>query len=103
MLPACSAKIRVPVAAGADLLTTEMALQRGFVEGNPLVPETPAGRAAFKVAGAGLILVISHELRERGHPKMAGFLEWTATILWGGAAAWNSYLMATGGSGGAGE
>jgi hypothetical protein len=89
LLPGCAAKVTVPVAATADIVTTEVALvQPGNVELNPVL-QNRAAWISVKVAAAIVVVVIADNLRRDGHPGWSAFIQWFATGLWGGAAAWN--------------
>jgi hypothetical protein len=55
---------------GADMATTQMALSRGGVEKNPLVPQNRIGNAAVLGAEAGLLQYLIHHFGPN-HPKLA--------------------------------
>ena len=90
----CSARYSVPLASGADLVTTEIALQTpGLAEGNPLAPNSTAGRVAWKVIGTAAVVWICEWLDRNGHRKLSGVLQWTATAAFATAAGWNTYQI----------
>lgn len=93
LAPGCAAKYSVPIAAGADIATTEVALSRvGYVEANPLLQERSV-RISVKVAAVAIVLWLEHSLRTSGHTSAAAWLQWIATGLWSGAAAWNVHTL----------
>lgn len=91
MLPACAARQAIPIAAGADLLTTEIAIHRGGYEANPLPGfQTTGGRVALKAAATAFLVWLCERLEADGHHTTAEILKWTAVGAWGGAAVWNA-------------
>jgi hypothetical protein len=91
-LSSCAARQAVPIAAGADLATTEIALQRGLVEVNPLM-QNRGTRITLKLAATGLIVWLCEKLEEDGHDTAAKWLQWITVGAWGGAATLNTYTM----------
>lgn len=88
LLVGCAAKVTVPIAAGADLVTTEIGLHQGGVEINPVM-QSSGWRIALKAATTALIVWLCDLLDKRGDAGWSDFLQWLATGVWGGAAAWN--------------
>jgi len=94
LLPGCAARQAVPLAAGADLATTELAISRGAVEQNPLPGlQTSSGRVAIKALGTVFVVWLCERLEAGGYHRGAEFLKWGTVALWGGAAAWNTTQM----------
>lgn len=60
---------------GLDLLSTDFALHRGCVEGNPLAPRVE-GRVALKMGGAAMTGAASYWLRRKGHKRAADVLRY---------------------------
>ena len=58
-----------------DLGSTDWAINRGCVEGNPLLPRVE-GRIAGKLALAGFRGTISYVLRRTGHKTAADIFRW---------------------------
>ena len=56
--------------SGADLLSTDYALQHGCKEGNPLAPR-PEGRTALKMGAAAVRGSAAFWLRRHGHKRFA--------------------------------
>jgi DNA (cytosine-5)-methyltransferase 1 len=95
-LPACAARQSIPIAAGADLVTTEVVIARGGVELNPIPPlQTTGGRVALKAAGTAFLVWLCERLEADGHHTTAEILKWTAVGAWGGAAVWNANVART--------
>jgi hypothetical protein len=81
------------VSAGADIVTTELALSRpGFAERNPAM-QSRAVRVLSKAAAAGVTEAIARHFEHTGHKRAAKITRWTAIGLWGGAAIWNAAQM----------
>ena len=60
---------------GLDLLSTDWAINRGCVEGNPLGRRVE-GRIGLKVGAAALRGSVSYWLRRRGHRAAANVWRW---------------------------
>jgi hypothetical protein len=95
MLSGCAARQAIPIAAGADLVTTEMALTHsGAVELNPLpTMQRSSGRFAWKAVGALVVIWACERLERLGFHRGAKWLKWGTVALWGAAATWNAALM----------
>jgi len=65
----------IGLGTGADLISTDWAINRGCVEGNPLVPR-PEGRIALKSGGASIRGVLAYWLRRKGHRSIANVFRW---------------------------
>lgn len=92
LLPGCAARQSIPVAATADLVTTELALSRdSTAEGNPTL-RSPAVRVSVKAAASVLLIWLSERLEKDGHHGSAKAVQWMATGLWSAAAAWNAHV-----------
>lgn len=91
---ACSVRQAVPIAAGADLVTTELLLSRdGYKEANPLpVAQSTGGRVALKLAVSALVIWACEWLDSKGEHRLSSVLKWTAAGVWGAAATWHAYL-----------
>jgi hypothetical protein len=80
-------------AAGADILTTELALSRnGFAEANPMMGSR-AARVLSKVAVVGVTEALARHFEHTGHKRAAKVSRWTAIGVWTGAAVWNTVQM----------
>lgn len=89
----CSVRQAVPIAAGADLVTTEILIARGGHEANPWGPmQTTAGRVGLKATVTAFVLWACEWLESTGHPRISRWVKWTAIGTWGAAATWNAYL-----------
>jgi len=84
----CSAKVTVPIAAGADLVTTELAIAQGATEINPVMRHT-ALRIGAKALASVLVVWLCSKLDAQGHKGWSNFVQWFATGAWAGAAGWN--------------
>jgi len=84
----CAAKITVPIAAGADLVTTEIAIAHGATEINPVM-ESTALRISMKALASVLVVWLCNKLDAQGHKGWSNFVQWFATGAWAGAAGWN--------------
>jgi hypothetical protein len=96
LLPGCAARQMVPFAAGADLVTTELALSRtpGTWEANPLPgAQTTGGRVAIKALGTVVVVWMCEWLEGAGHHRGAEILKWGTVALWGAAATWNAAYL----------
>lgn len=90
LLSGCSVRsqeIAVVGAAGADLVSTELALERGGVEANPLM-ENRTARVLGKTAATATVLLLARELEDE-HPRAAAIMRMSIVGLWAGAALWN--------------
>lgn len=94
LLPGCAARQSVPLAAGADLLTTELVIAQGGHERNPFPGmQTTGGRVALKATVTVFVVWLCQRLEAQGHQWAADALKWTALAVWGGAATWNAALV----------
>lgn len=75
-------------AAGADLWSTRVAIQRGGVEANPLMGSL-ASQALLKGAVTGVALWQCRQWERTGHRKAAKVGKLTLVAVWTGAAVWN--------------
>lgn len=92
-LHACAARQAVPIAAGADLVTTELVIAQGGYERNPFPGlQTTGGRFALKAAVTVLVVWACERFEAQGHGWASAVLKWTAIGVWGAAATWNAYL-----------
>lgn len=79
--------------AGADLRTTDLALQRGGMETNPLMGAHPSDSRLYgigAIGAAGVGLYASHLYKT--HPKRAVWLLIGAGVLHGALAEHNSHI-----------
>lgn len=93
LLPGCSARYSIPIAAGADIATTEVALNRyELQEANPLL-QTTSARVGWKVGLTVALVWLAEELDDQGRHGTARAVQWLATGLWAGAAVWNVHQI----------
>lgn len=85
----CAARQSIPVAATADLMTTELVIARGGHEANPLMQPAPV-RVSLKVALSAVLIWACERLERDGHHGWSKAAQWGGTGLWGGAAVWNA-------------
>jgi hypothetical protein len=91
LLPGCAARQAIPIAAGADLVTTELAVAGGAVEQNPIPGlQTSGGRVVWKMAGTVFLVWLCERLERDGHHRSAEILMWGTVGAWGAAATWNA-------------
>jgi hypothetical protein len=82
--------VMVVTSAGADLATTEWALQNpGLREGNPLLQGTGI-RVGVKTLTTAAVVVGARHLERRGHSKAAKVIKVLAVVVWSGAAVQNA-------------
>jgi hypothetical protein len=77
----------VVAAAGADIASTHIAMQRGGQEINTV--SSIRGQAAFHAAVAGGAILLAHEAEKGGHKGWAKVVRAIPIVFFGGAAAWN--------------
>jgi len=63
------------IGTGADLISTDWAINKGCVEGNPLVPR-PEGRIGLKIGAMTIRASASYLLRRSGHKTTADIFRW---------------------------
>jgi hypothetical protein len=76
--------------AAADVVTTETALRRGFVEQNI---GNRGARVGANIALTGACLLAAHEVQRQGHRGWAKALKLTPAVLFGGMAIKNLSTM----------
>lgn len=77
-------------AAASDVVTTEVALRRGFVESNL---QNRNVRIGANVALTGAALFAAHELKKSGHKGSARAVQIATILTWGFIAARNVKTM----------
>jgi hypothetical protein len=82
----------IPAAHAADLLTTQMALNQGGLELNPLM-RRPETRYPLSLAATGLGMWGTKALYERGHPNAAKTAAIMSIVIPLIAAGWNLTQM----------
>jgi hypothetical protein len=78
----------VIAAAGADVYSTHVALQRGGLESNPMLGSEGA-QVLLKAAVTSVALYECHQWEQEGHRNRARVVRYSLIVLWGSAAAWN--------------
>lgn len=80
----------IGVGTALDLISTDRAINRGCVEGNPLVPRVE-GRIGVKIGAAAIRASGAYLLRRTGHGGTAGVLRWLGAA-WDGGVTVNNEL-----------
>lgn len=75
-------------AGAADILTTEVGLNGGCQEMNPLMQHR-AARVGSKALVIPAVLLSRRALKRAGHPGWANVVLWSVATVWAGAAVWN--------------
>lgn len=92
LLPSFAQAQTAPIIVGnaLDLVSTEVVIARGVGrEANPLVGNHVAQRVAVKAAGTALQVFLVKKIEQRGHPKLAKVVGYSAGAFYGVVAARN--------------
>jgi hypothetical protein len=76
-------------AAAADLAFTEYAVRQGYREGNPIMRDNTAVRAAVKMGSAFLLDRLSQHFAKKGDLGAAIAINLIGTGVWGFSAGWS--------------
>lgn len=86
--------ITLTVLHGCDVGTTAVALSRGGIERNPLLPQSIGWNVAIQSGEVAATAYGLHRL-QRSHPKAAGWLLVAGVVLEGYAVAHNARTLST--------
>lgn len=79
----------IAIGGGADLISTDGAINRGCLEGNPLIPRVE-GRIGVKIGTMALRGAGAYLLRRTGHGRSADVLRWLGAAWDGGVTVSNA-------------
>lgn len=84
-------EILMVVGAGADLISTEVALSRGLEEWHPL-GQKRWQRIAIKSVSVVSVTYLARKLEKHGHDRWARVLRYAHIGVGFGAASWNTHV-----------